>query len=51
LDESGRGVFRLQQLGLHHLLKNIPSSKRALKLSFPDAETIPVLIYGIRGGR
>jgi hypothetical protein len=50
-DENGKAVVRIQYAGLYHLLKALPTSKRQIRLSFPDSATIPIFIYGLRFGR
>jgi hypothetical protein len=50
-DENGKAVIRIQYVGLYHLLKALPTTKRQIKLSFPDSSTIPIFIYGLRFGR
>jgi hypothetical protein len=51
IDENGRATIRIHTIGLYHLLKDLPAGKRRVRFSFPDSETVPVIIYGLRFGK
>jgi hypothetical protein len=50
MDETGRVLMRVQNFGLQNLFQNLPLNRRTFKLSFPDAEHVPIRIYGLRFG-
>jgi hypothetical protein len=50
LIEGGTASARVQSVALYHLLKGLPAGRRKVRLSFPDADRIPVIIYGLRFG-
>jgi len=50
IDENGAAVVRIQGFGLYYALKGLPANRRTFRLSFPDAEGIPIQIFGLRFG-
>lgn len=50
IDENGVAVLRIQGFGLYYALKGLPTNRRSFRLSFPDADGIPIQIFGLRFG-
>jgi hypothetical protein len=48
--EGGTASARIQGVGLYHLLQALPAGRRKVCLSFPDADRIPIILYGLRFG-
>jgi hypothetical protein len=48
--EGGTASAKIQNIALYHLLQALPAGRRRVCLSFPDADRIPVILYGLRFG-
>lgn len=50
IDEVGFAQTKVQHYSLYPLLKDLPATRRRILLRFPDADTVPVNIFGLRFG-
>ena len=50
LVDGGIATSPVRGVALYHLLQGLPVGRRKIRLSFPDADRIPVILYGLRFG-
>ncbi len=50
LDESGLSMVKIESGNLFHILKNLPTNRRNISLTFPKSNLVPIAVYGLRLG-